>query len=35
MTTTYILNSVPSKYVPSTPYELWKGATPDLNVMRP
>ena len=35
MTTTYILNRIPSKSVPSTPYEVWKGATPDLNVMRP
>ena len=34
MTATYILNRVPSKSVPFTPYELWKGATPDLNVMR-
>ena len=33
MTTAYILNRVPSKSVPSTPYELWKGVTPDLNVM--
>ena len=35
MTTTYILNRVPSKSTPSTPYEVWKGATPDFNVMRP
>ena len=35
MTVTYILNRVPSKFVPSTPYELWKGMTPDLNIMRP
>ena len=33
MTTAYILNRVPSKSVPSTPYEVWKGATLDLNVM--
>ena len=33
MTAAYILNKVPSKSVPSTPYELQKGATPDLNVM--
>ena len=33
MTATYILNRVPSKYVLSTPYELWKGVTPDLNIM--
>ena len=35
MTATYILNRFLSKFVPSTPYEVWKGATPDLNVMRP
>ena len=35
MTATYILNRVPSKSIPSTLYEVWKGATPDLNVMRP
>ena len=35
MTATYILNRVPSKFVSSTPYELWKGAMPDLNIMRP
>ena len=35
MTATNILNRVSSKYVPYTLYELWKGATPDLNVMRP
>ena len=33
MTTAYILNRVSSKSVPSTPYKIWKGATPDLNVM--
>ena len=35
MTTPCILNRVSSKSVPSTPYEVWKGATPDFNVMRP
>ena len=35
MNATYILNRVSSKFVPSNPYELWKGATPDLNIMRP
>ena len=35
MIATYILNTVPFKYVPSTPYEVWKGVTPDLNFMRP
>ena len=34
MNSSYILNRVPSKYVPSTSYEVWKGATPNLNVMR-
>ena len=35
MTAAYILNRVPSKSIPSTPYELWKGEKPDLNIMRP
>ena len=35
LSTTYIINRVPSKYVPSTPYELWKGETHDLSIMRP
>ena len=35
LSATYIINHVPSKYVPSTPYELWKGETPDLSIMRP
>ena len=30
MTAAYILNRVPSKSVPSTPYELWIGKKPDL-----
>ena len=34
MIATYILNRVPCKFVPSTPYELWKGVTLGLNVMR-
>ena len=34
MNSSYILNRVPSKYVPFTSYEVWKGATPNLNVMR-
>ena len=33
MTAAYILNKVPSKYVPSTPYGLWKCEKPDLNIM--
>ena len=35
MSAAYIINRVPSKYVPSTPYELWKGETPNLSIMRP
>ena len=35
MTAAYILNRVPSKSVPSTPYELWTGTKPDLNNLRP
>jgi hypothetical protein len=30
-TTIYILNRVPSKSVPKTPYELWTGREPSLN----
>ncbi|XP_074569538.1 uncharacterized protein LOC141826187 [Curcuma longa] len=32
---TYILNRVPSKSVPSTPYERWTGRKPDLSNLRP
>ena len=35
MIAAYILTRVLSKSVPSTPYEVWKGTTPDLNVMPP
>ena len=35
MSIAYIINRVLSKSVPSTLYELWKGKTPDLNIMRP
>jgi hypothetical protein len=35
MTTTYILNRVPSKSVPSTPYELWTDEKPNLDNLRP
>jgi hypothetical protein len=35
MATAYILNRVPSKSVPSTPYELWSGKKPDLSNLRP
>ena len=35
MTTAYILNRVPSKFVPFTLYEVWKCAMLDLNFMRP
>ncbi|KAK4383583.1 Copia protein [Sesamum angolense] len=30
LTAAYILNRVPSKSVPSTPYELWHGRKPNL-----
>ncbi|KAL6335669.1 hypothetical protein AAG906_032854 [Vitis piasezkii] len=30
-TATYILNRVPSKFVPKTPFELWTGRKPSLN----
>jgi hypothetical protein len=33
-TTTHILNRVPSKSVPKTPYELWFGRKPTLNYLR-
>ena len=35
LSATYIINSVSSKFVPSTPYELWKGETSYLSIMRP
>ena len=35
MTASYILKRVPSMSVPSTPYEVWKGGMPDLNIMCP
>ena len=35
LTATFILNSVPSKSVTSTPYELWTKRKPDLNILRP
>jgi hypothetical protein len=35
LTAAYILNLVPSKLVPSTPYELWIGKKPDLSNLRP
>ena len=35
LTATYILNCVPSKSVPTTPYELWTGAKPNLENLRP
>ena len=31
---TFILNRVPSKSVPTTPYELWTNRKPDLSVLR-
>ena len=33
-TAQYILNLVPSKSVPTTPYELWSGRKPSLNHIR-
>ena len=33
-TAIYILNRVPSKSVPKTPYELWTGREPSLNHFR-
>ena len=33
-TTVYILNRVPTKAVPKTPFELWKGWKPSLRHMR-
>jgi hypothetical protein len=33
-TATHILNKVPSKSVPTTPYELWTGREPSLRYMR-
>ena len=35
LTATFILNRVPSKSVPTTPYELWTNRKPDLSVLRP
>ena len=34
LTTTYILNCVPSKSVPVTPYELWFSKKPSLDHLR-
>ena len=34
-TAAYILNRVPSKSVPSTPYELWNGEKSDLGNLHP
>ena len=35
LTTAYILNRVPSKSVPSTPYELWNSEKPNLGNLHP
>ena len=35
LTIAYVLNRVPSKSVPSTPYELWNGNKPDLGNLHP
>ena len=29
-----ILNRVPSKFVPSTPYEIWRGKKPNLKYLK-
>ena len=34
MTAIYVLNRVPSKTVPTTPYEIWHGKKPSLNHLR-
>ena len=34
-TAAYVLNRVPSKSVPSTPYELWNGNKPNLGILYP
>ena len=33
-TAVYILNRVPSKFVPSTPYEIWRGNKPNLKYLK-
>ena len=33
-TVVYILNRVPSKSVPSTPYEIWRGKKPNLKYLK-
>lgn len=35
LTAAYVLNRVPSKSVPTTPYELWHGRKPNLEGLRP
>ncbi|KAL0457635.1 UNVERIFIED_CONTAM: Retrovirus-related Pol polyprotein from transposon TNT 1-94 [Sesamum latifolium] len=35
LTAAYILNRVPSKSIPTTPYELWHGRKPNLEGLRP
>ncbi|KAL0373355.1 UNVERIFIED_CONTAM: Copia protein [Sesamum radiatum] len=35
LTASYILNRVPSKSIPTTPYELWHGRKPNLESLRP
>ena len=34
MTAIYVLNRVPSKTVPTTPYEIWHGKKPSLSHLR-
>ena len=35
LTTSHVLNQVPSKFVSSTPYELWNNRKPDPSNLRP
>ena len=35
LTTTFILNRVPSKFVTTTPYELWANRELDLSFLKP
>ena len=33
-TAAYLLNRVPTKSVVSTPYEIWNGKKPNLNILK-
>ena len=35
MSVAFVLNRMPFKSIASTPYELWTGRKPDLNILRP